>query len=260
MSEAARDLAEHQWRAQFPEAAAALLQKTTVMLPPQRVIMPVAQKPRNTDTHFAFIGRDLYRKGGLEMLQAFHRLFTRGDRDWRLTLVGDLESYGDYASHTDVNDRNLALALIEQMSPHVNHHNSLPNSGAIDVLCESDYLLLPTLSDTFGYIVLEAQACGAVVITTNVRALPEINDRETGFLLELQLDERRDVHKARNLESVKARLVDCLEESIYWAIALPLQDRHALATRATTRLKERHCPAKHTEMLSDIYLESLQSA
>lgn len=45
--------------------------------------------------------------------------------------------------------------------------------------------LLQTWSDTYGYSVLEFQACACSVITTDLRALPEINNNEVGWLIEL---------------------------------------------------------------------------
>ncbi|MFW2788163.1 glycosyltransferase, partial [Acinetobacter baumannii] len=43
--------------------------------------------------------------------------------------------------------------------------------------------LLPTWADTFGYSVLEFQACGCPVISTDVRALSEINNNDIGWLI-----------------------------------------------------------------------------
>ena len=38
-----------------------------------------------------------------------------------------------------------------------------------------DVGLLPTWAESYGYSVLEMQACGLPVVTTNIRALPETN-------------------------------------------------------------------------------------
>jgi glycosyltransferase involved in cell wall biosynthesis len=50
---------------------------------------------------------------------------------------------------------------------------------------ENHVLLLPSFHETFGYIVLEAQANGMPVITTDISAFPEINNNECGWLIEL---------------------------------------------------------------------------
>lgn len=46
--------------------------------------------------------------------------------------------------------------------------------------------LLPTFGDTFGFSVLEMQACGCPVITSNNYALPEINNKEIGWICDIQ--------------------------------------------------------------------------
>jgi len=45
--------------------------------------------------------------------------------------------------------------------------------------------LLPTCAETHGDVVLEAQANGCPVITTDIRTLPEINPSEIGYLIEV---------------------------------------------------------------------------
>ena len=54
---------------------------------------------------------------------------------------------------------------------------------------ESDFLLFPTLHDTFGFVTLEALACGTPVLASATNALPEvIEDGRSGYLLPLELD------------------------------------------------------------------------
>ncbi|WP_125140102.1 glycosyltransferase family 4 protein [Clostridium transplantifaecale] len=50
-------------------------------------------------------------------------------------------------------------------------------------------ILLPTFADTYGYSLLEMQACGLPVVSTNVRAMPEINDNECGWIAKLPVNE-----------------------------------------------------------------------
>ena len=48
-----------------------------------------------------------------------------------------------------------------------------------------DIAILPTWADTYGISVLEAQTCGLPVITTDSRALPEINNNQVGWLIKV---------------------------------------------------------------------------
>ena len=53
------------------------------------------------------------------------------------------------------------------------------------LLRSGDVALLPTFHDSYGYAVLEGQALGCPVITADVAALPEINDNERGWMIEV---------------------------------------------------------------------------
>ncbi len=46
----------------------------------------------------------------------------------------------------------------------------------------ADIGMLPSYADTYGFSVLEAQA-GNAVITTDIRALPEVNNPAVGWLI-----------------------------------------------------------------------------
>ena len=53
----------------------------------------------------------------------------------------------------------------------------------IEPLLISDLLLLPSETESFGLVALEAMAAGVPVISTNVGGLPEVNlPGQTGFL------------------------------------------------------------------------------
>lgn len=61
----------------------------------------------------------------------------------------------------------------------------LSQQQVIHEMQQADALLFPTRSEGFSLVVLEAQACGLPVITTNCSALPEsIIHKKTGFLCE----------------------------------------------------------------------------
>ena len=54
------------------------------------------------------------------------------------------------------------------------------NSNEIDkILCQTDLFLLPSKTESFGLVALEAMACGVPVISSNAGGLPEVN--KNGF-------------------------------------------------------------------------------
>ncbi|MFL5738440.1 MAG: glycosyltransferase family 4 protein [Actinomycetota bacterium] len=60
----------------------------------------------------------------------------------------------------------------------------LPPSELGEIYREADVLVLPTVSDTFPLVALEAMACGTPVIASRVSGLPEmVEDWQTGFLV-----------------------------------------------------------------------------
>ncbi len=59
----------------------------------------------------------------------------------------------------------------------------MPNQQVLELLKTCDVGLLPTYADTYGFSALEAQSAACPVISTDVRALPEINNTEVGWLI-----------------------------------------------------------------------------
>jgi glycosyltransferase involved in cell wall biosynthesis len=61
---------------------------------------------------------------------------------------------------------------------------SVPSSELGEIYREADVLVLPTISDAFPLVALEAMACGTPVIASRVSGVPEmVEDWETGFLV-----------------------------------------------------------------------------
>jgi glycosyltransferase involved in cell wall biosynthesis len=258
ISDSALNIARRDWQCRFGEdEAKRLAAKVRVLLPPQCVLLEPATKDVNPRPLFAFVGADFYRKGGLQVLEALHRLSLRGIRDWDAVIVGRLGSFGDYASGTGPDSRQRAVELLRCLEDRVEHHERLSASDVLGLLCRADFFLFPTLADTFGYSALEAMACGAVVITTNVRAMAEVVDGSIGFSIRLPLDENREIHRRADFPSIKESIVDLLEESLCQAISMPVAERLAMASRATARLRERHSPSDHASSMQSIYREAL---
>jgi glycosyltransferase involved in cell wall biosynthesis len=260
MSDAARSAAVQEWTALLSAAeTATLVAKTEVLLPPQRILESEETNQSDDQIRFAFVGADFFRKGGLEFLRALSRLRSKGRVDWRATVVGRLASFGDYASRTTPADADEARRLIAEMSDLLTHEERVSADRVISVMKQAHFYVFPTLNDTFGYSVLEAQACGADVISTNVFAMPEVNSTETGLVMPLPLDERREFHWNPNFEREKANLVDALEHALSIAMDMPAARRQQLAEAATAQLRARHDPEQHRQQISSIYVEALGS-
>lgn len=79
-----------------------------------------------------------------------------------------------------------ALAARLDVSDIVDFVGKQPQSRIRDYLSVADLLLLPSQTESFGLVALEAMACEVPVVATRVGGLPEVvEDGETGFLFEV---------------------------------------------------------------------------
>jgi len=260
MSQSARRLVVRRWANRIPAAdLAALESKMFVLNPPQEIVVDPSDRHYGDVPKLIFVGSEFYRKGGLALLEALGRLWQRGMRAWQAVLVGRLDSFGDRASRSTAADAERARTLIESMSPSVQHLVSLPHPEVLRKLSESDFYVLPTLQDSFGYGVLEAQACGAVAITTNVRALPEMHAAGGGLMVNLTLDADGEVHHdAAAMPRVIADLEDRLEAALVDALHMGGAERRMRAHSQQQHLQTNYSPAAHREALSRLYLQALR--
>ena len=105
----------------------------------------------------------------LDVIDTFARV--RADREVTLLMVGD----GPDRAHAEARCRELDLALDVVFLGKV--------KNPIEPLLISDLLLLPSETESFGLVALEAMAAGVPVVSSNVGGLPEVNvQEETGFL------------------------------------------------------------------------------
>jgi glycosyltransferase involved in cell wall biosynthesis len=204
----------------------------------------------------AFVGRDFFRKGGLETLRAFKRVRAR-HRDIHLTIVSSFD-FGDYASQSSVSDVAEARRLCEAMGGAVTVHPELPNREVLDLFARSHAALLPTYDDTFGFSVLEAQGAGCPVSTTDVGALPEINNTSVGWVVPVPKNELGVAH----LKSAEERksLSTIIEDGVAAAIEEICENASTAETRgrnALDRVARDHSPSSRARILEGIYDEAL---
>jgi glycosyltransferase involved in cell wall biosynthesis len=184
MSEYARRQFHHQSR---DFAGREQLEAKLEVLRPALPVRRTTPKAPGDELRLAFVGRDFMRKGGPAVLRAHARLRDRGI-PITTTVVSALRwSADDYVGPPDAAYVARETAALQQDG--VVHHRSLPNAEVLALLDEVDYLVFPTLHDTFGYVSIEAMAGGTPVIASATCAQPEIvEDGVSGMLLELEND------------------------------------------------------------------------
>ena len=248
-------------QAASPEQIEVIRSKMQVLLPPQPVICgedEVIEKHWHIESEplrFLFVGSQLQRKGGLEVLKAFDELSTRLPQ-FRLDFVGNPENA--VVNFYLTNEEKNYIASLRGKSPWLHFYEKLPNDQVVQLARQAHVGLLPSFGDTFGFSVLEMQACGCPVVTTNRMALPEINSDECGWLLDskkvqlLHGDDyasysRKEI--AELSDTIHTELVQTLEEIIAHPEAIR---KKALCARE--RVSEQHSPEAYASKLKEIYL------
>ncbi|EJZ4106481.1 glycosyltransferase family 4 protein, partial [Escherichia coli] len=201
----------------YPEYKDIILNKTEVIHPPQRLLFK--DKLKSTKFKFIFVGNDFYRKGGGEVVLAFQKLikeYSFLNKNVSLILIGDLNRKYNYV-HGEFQFKISYFKQIEDIiysSNNIRLYTNISNMSVLKLMSESSVGILPTWGDTYGYSVLEMQSFGLPVITSNVRALPEINHNDlifnvdTNILGEIVIDsfEQRDAISEKIIDGVKKKM------------------------------------------------------
>ena len=223
----------------------------TVLHPPQKILVAQANDGRWSEIgtiRFCFVGRDFARKGGIEMLRAFDRL---SQKNWHLTIVSSL-SINDYATqYTKQEQRVLKQEIrdiLDRRADQINWHQSLPNEKVLSIIKISHVGLLPTWHDTYGYSVLEFQASGCPVITTDIRALPEINNDSCGWVIPIGEKFNASISPLKLKRQRKAfskDLTDSLMTLFEEILASPRARLQEKAEKSLARIRAKHDPEEH---------------
>lgn len=258
LSESARQI-QGRFLGHFPEFKEAIESKTVVLHPPQKPLVDADVKltfPHETSGNVTFmlVGHHFFRKGGEEVIDALAEIRRRGNTNVRLVIVSRLQPDA-YASSSDAEDVTRIRALIEESSEWIEHHEALSPEGVLEKMRTCDVGLLPSYAETYGYSVLEFQACGRPVITTNVRAFPEINSDDRGWLIPVNKQEiggeayfRSDQDRAALSAAIKAGLINAFED----ILANPQQIREKGA-RALAHILSHHNHREFGQSLAALY-------
>lgn len=102
-------------------------------------------------------------------------------RDLMLAIVGGPSGTGQGAEVAHLMELAAALGVSER----VMLFPPLPQARLADVYAAADVVLVPSRSESFGLVALEAQACGTPVVVAAVGGLRfVVRDGQTGFLVE----------------------------------------------------------------------------
>ena len=141
-----------------------LREKIEVVYPAIRPMQSVKRNPRSK-TRILFIGNDFLIKGGREVIEAFHLL--RKKYDVELVIVSQEAYSRNFGTQEDV-------TILPSLTPKSCLRSGIPTQTSSASL----------LTDSFGFVFLEAKAAGLPIVSTNHFHLPEIvEDWKSGLLI-----------------------------------------------------------------------------
>ncbi|MFL2100934.1 glycosyltransferase family 4 protein [Desemzia sp. FAM 23991] len=245
----------------FPQYKNIIKEKMIQINPPQKKLMEkseVEQKVINPILKFLFVGKDFTRKGGKEIVDVFSKIKEEHNFDFELTIVSLGKSYnyafGEYQdTEKEVQEMNNKI----RNTKWINFYESMDNKKLLEMMKNSDVGLLPTWADTYGYSVLEFQASGCPVITTNIRALPEINNSTIGWVIQLPIDESGEVEVSsiNKKQILRKQLQNSFEKIILEILENPQQIKEKTIKSYNAVIKN-HSVKKYMKEISVIYSEN----
>jgi len=238
------------------EYAQPILDKMRVLHPPQETLVQEvitreysAEKP----IKFILVGAAFFRKGGREVLEVFEKLVRQEKLPVRLTIVSSLR-IENYAAQETEEDVAWARAKIAENEDWIEYYSELPNAETLTLMRAADVGLLPSYADTYGFSVLELQACGLPVITTDIRAFPEINNPAVGWLIKVPKNALGEAlyTTAEEREALSQSIRSDLAQIVRDIAADPAQIA-VKGTAALERIRKEHDPATYADALRQVY-------
>jgi len=234
--------------------------KLVVMLPPQDLLVSQFSDKRIDlvgRIKFMFVGNEFYRKGGREIIDTIKMLRDRYHYDIELTIVSSLRIDG-YAVTVSSEDVQRTTAFFQENREWIKYFPQLPNSKVLDLMKGAHIGLLPTYADSFGYSVLEFQASGCPVISTNVRALPEINDNDKGWIIDVP--KNRLGEAIYTTESDRSVISDAIRKGLEKIVHEIFADRSIIpikSARSILSIKTSHSKEDFSDRMKNIYLNAI---
>ena len=258
-SECAAEM-ERDLLAELPsDARDRILEKLVVIHPSQEVLSekaPRRQYDAENPIRFVLVGAAFFRKGGKEILRAFETLINDG-LPIKLVLVSSLR-LEPYAAAETKPDQDWAREKIAQNPDWIEYYEQLPHKDVLKLIGSCDVGLLPTWADSYGLSMLECQAHGCPVISTDIRALPEINNTECGWLIRVPKNDLGEALYSTPEERAKlSQHIQAGLEAIIRGIVEEPGVIEAKGNLSIARIRQFHDPEDYAEKLRRIYAEAI---
>ena len=232
------------------------IKKLSVLEPPQEPLMTendITDKFSEVSClEFIFVGRDFWRKGGnnlIGILSQYSEKFR-----FHLNLISDLRISSEPVEAPKLEEEREMMKDFLPKQSWITWHESLPNKEVLELIKKSHVGFLPTYGDTYGFSVLEMQAGGCPVVSTNGLSLQYINDDSMGWMIDIGVGEEYEgddwiEHKL----GISERIDHGLEKILNEIFKMEPKEIREKALAGLTKIKERHSPKRYAEILQKIY-------
>ena len=251
---------QHELLSNFSDYADIIDQKMIVMHPPQKLLISrFDEKQIDLDgcIKFMMVGNAFFRKGGSEILATLKKLREQHQYALELIVVSNL-SPDRYVMTVTPDLVNKTRIILQENHDWITYYPQLPNNEVLDLMKKVHVGLLPTYADTYGYSVLEFQASGCPVITTDVRSLPEINDNDKGWIINVPKNCLGEA--IYDTEADRRAISQAICEGLEAAIHSVFTDRSNIPVKANQSIlsiKTDHSLTRFSEAMKKIYLDAI---
>lgn len=132
-------------------------------------------QPNNTPHPFTMVstGRLVYGKGFDLLIEALHRINNQLPEGWQCNIIGGGEKKAELQQQIDE----------AQLHNHIHLVGQKNKKEIVQLLQQSDIFVLPSRSETFGVVYVEANACSLPIIATDCGGPKDIVTPQNGLLI-----------------------------------------------------------------------------
>ncbi|MEM6412622.1 MAG: glycosyltransferase family 4 protein [Pseudomonadota bacterium] len=228
--------------------------------PDRRIFDPPATWSEKTPLRLIFVGGDGLRKGIAPLLDAVAILRAKG-ANIELTVVSAMVPRSYAVAEGGVSAESLCQKMTE--APWVTHHRFLSYADVREAMSRHHMLVLPTLDETLGWVVIEAAMEGLSCVASTSYALPElVDDGRTGRLIPLPVTGTRRWTGlwAQDRLAALQEAYDILRNGLVDSLSELLNAPSLIAQRglaAKLKLEQLYHPDAASRQLSAIYDRAL---
>lgn len=228
-----------------------IMKKTQVIHPPQKELISeedIIVKNQAIQDHieFVLVGSGFWYKGGKEAVEVLTKL--RKEYAIHLTIISDFYEVPKQEPQYTKEDYRQCKRLIAENRDWIRVYNNLTNRQVLRICRQCHVGLLPSYGDTYGYACLEFQACGMPVVTSDIRAFPEINNDACGYMFHI------DGHMSgkEKQENNRVELTKIFEEILDHPAEIERKGINSLK-----RIRKEHSPKEYGQFMYWQYEKAL---